>query len=295
MNQIDLDHHHAVEVIGLAGPLAYVGVIYLKGSVTIIDGIILIAIYIAYLLMLSRMPPEDAESTEELDRIPRTIVKFPPVLRTLSIFGLFAIGGLIIYFTAEPFLGSLLAVSAALGIPSFVFVQWVAPFVSEFPEKISAFYWARTVDKAPMALMNMVSSNINQWTLLTAMLVIVYSWSRGQASSIVFDQQQSLELAMTLGQSVVGFLFLLNMQLKAWEASMLFALWFIQFAISGFAGAPGWFGQLAQHIHEYANWAYWIWAAIEVVRIILGKRQRSALAQFADIWRQHIIRSVPQS
>jgi len=57
-------------------------------------------------------------------------------------------GGGLIYYSAEPFLGSLLAVSAILGVPSFVFVQWVAPFVSEFPEKVSAFYWARTVDRA---------------------------------------------------------------------------------------------------------------------------------------------------
>ena len=46
------------------------------------------------------------------------------------------------------------------------FIQWVAPFLSEFPEKVSAFLWARRVTHAPMALMNMVSSNINQWTLL---------------------------------------------------------------------------------------------------------------------------------
>src|SRR5207247_10798753 len=60
-------------------------------------------------------------------------------------------------------------------VSQFVFVQWVAPFVSEFPEKVSAFYWARTVKGSPTALMNMVSSNINQWTLLAAMLPIVYS------------------------------------------------------------------------------------------------------------------------
>ena len=79
-------------------------------------------------------------------------------------------------------------------MPSFVFVQWVAPFVSEFPEKVSAFYWARTVDRASMALMNMVSSNINQWTLLAAMLPIVYLVSRGAPSAIPFDAQQELEL-----------------------------------------------------------------------------------------------------
>ena len=44
----------------------------------------------------------------------------------------------------------------------------------------STVYFARTVDRAPMALMNMVSSNINQWTLLVAMLPVVYSISVGQ-------------------------------------------------------------------------------------------------------------------
>jgi hypothetical protein len=37
-----------------------------------------------------------------------------------------------------------------------------------------------------MALMNMVSSNINQWTLLTAMLPVVYSISLGSPAAIVF-------------------------------------------------------------------------------------------------------------
>src|SRR5207302_5229486 len=135
----------------------------------------------------------------DLELIPRTIVKAPRGARIGAIAGLFLIGGGLIYFTAEPFLASLLAVSATLGIPNFVFVQWVAPFVSEFPEKVSALYWARTVDRASMALMNMVSSNINQWTLLTAMLPLVYSYSRGSISSIPFDDHQELELLMTLG------------------------------------------------------------------------------------------------
>ena len=146
-------------------------------------------------------------------------------------------GGAIIYFTAEPFLGSLLAVSTLVGVPSFVFVQWVAPFVSEFPEKVSAFHWARTVDRAPMALMNMVSSNINQWTLLTAMLPLVYSMSLGSPAAIQFDQTQKLELLMTLGQSFVGMMFLVNMKLAWWEAAALFAS--VGCAVRIFAGPAG--------------------------------------------------------
>src|SRR5205085_10533127 len=135
---------------------------------------------------------QGAEGIDDLERIPRAIVTAPKGIRVSAITGLFVAGGGLIYFTAEPFLGSLLAVSASIGVSNFVFVQWVAPFVSEFPEKVSAFYWARTIDRASMALMNMVSSNINQWTLLAAMLPIVYSFSRGEPSAITFDPQQQL-------------------------------------------------------------------------------------------------------
>src|SRR5438477_6191017 len=111
-----------------------------------------------------------------------------------------------------------MAVAIRAGVPSFVFIQWIAPLVSEFPEMLSTFYWARTVTKAPLALMNMVSSNINQWTLLVAMLPIVYSMSRGGASGFVLDDRQKLEVAMTIGQALVGVLFLVNMRL-AWRES----------------------------------------------------------------------------
>src|SRR5204863_8242304 len=134
-------------------------------------------------------------------------------------------------------------------IPSFVFIQWVAPFVSEFPEKVSAFYWARTIDRASMALMNMVSSNINQWTLLAAMLPIVYSISLGTPTAIQFDAQQRLELLMTLGQSLVGALFLINMELAWWEAGLLFLLWAVQFILSPIKPGPGLLGTLAEHNH----------------------------------------------
>ena len=151
-----------------------------------------------------------------------------------------------------------------LGVPNFVFIQWVAPFVSEFPEKVSAFYWARTVDRASMALMNMVSSNINQWTLLAAMLPIVFSISRGAPSTIGFDSQQELELLMTLGQSLVGALFLINMELAWWEAAALFVLWVVQFALSPIPPSAGLWGTLASHIHRYVTLTYLVWAGVEI-------------------------------
>ena len=158
---------------------------------------------------------------------------------------------------------------------------------------MSAFYWARTVNRASMALMNMVSSNINQWTLLTAMLPIVYSVSRGSISSIPFDQQQELELLMTLGQSLVGMLFLVNMKLEWWEAAALFSLWFVQFALSPVPPGPGVLGFLSIHIHWYVTIAYLGWSAIEIVRIFLGRRSHNAFVHFAGVWRTCVRASGP--
>ena len=282
LRRIVLEPEHSVEVVGLLACMAYAVVIWLKASLNLLDAAVLIAIYAAYLIVLRHLPPEKAEGIDALELIPRTIVKSPRAVRIVLIVGLFALGGGLIYFMAEPFLGSLLAVSATLGVPNFIFIQWVAPFVSEFPEKVSAFYWARTVDRASMALMNMVSSNINQWTLLAAMLPIVFSISRGAPSTISFDSQQELEILMTLGQSLIGALFLINMELAWWEASALFLLWAIQFSLSPVPGV------LASHIHRYVTLTYLAWSAVEILRMIVGWRKPAAFQHFAEMWRSHV-------
>jgi cation:H+ antiporter len=294
LRRITLETGHAIEVVCLLVCMAYVTVIWWKASLNLVDAFILIAIYAGYLLVLRRMPPEEPEGIEELELIPRSIVKARRPVRIGVIAGLFVAGGALIYFVAEPFLGSLLALSTAWGIPNFVFVQWVAPFVSEFPEKVSAFYWARTMDKASMALMNMVSSNINQWTLLAAMLPIVFSLSIGAPTAIEFDKHQELEILMTLGQSLVGALFLVNMKLAWWEAAVLFGLWMVQFALSPIEPSPGFWGTLAGHIHKYVTIAYLVWAAVEIVRMLVGWRKPIAFTAFAEMWKKHVRRRVSQ-
>jgi cation:H+ antiporter len=294
LREIVLQEGHCVEVVGLLAPLIYMVFVWAKNSLGLLDAAVLILIYAAYLVVLGKMPPEEAEGIEELERIPRAIVRSPRNRRIVIITGFFALGGWLIYYSAEPFAGSLLTVSAAIGVPGFVFVQWVAPFVSEFPEKVSAFYWARTVHRAPMALMNMVSSNINQWTLLAAMLPIVYSVSRGSASVIRFDEQQSLELLMTLGQSMVGMLFLLNMKLAWWEAGSLFSLWFIQFVFSPVKPGPGFAGFMATHIHWYVTVAYLVWFAGGFLHYLVRDKRIEAFRQFAIMWRQYVWRPLPR-
>jgi len=252
---IKLQPEHAVEVIGLVPPLLYFGVIVWKQSISWIDAVVLLLLYVAYLLVLLRNPPHKVEELADAPRASQWAYRQKGWRRPAAIGALFGGGGFLLYVTAHPFLESMLAVAATLGISQFVLVQWVAPFLSEFPEKVSAFLWARRVTHAPMALMNMVSSNINQWTVLAAMIPLVYGYSHyhhtGTWSDFHFDAAQRLEIILTLLQTGLGLVLLANMEFDWFDATALFVLWVVQF--------------LAPHLRDEVSVAYALWIVILLV------------------------------
>lgn len=230
---IALEPEHSLEVICLIPAILYWFLIVLKDSLTIIDAVVLLAIYGFYIWSLRKIPPQEQDRVADADPVARYLVRRPPRLRLTMILGFFVAGGVMLYFLATPFLESMLALATSLGVSQFVFIQWLAPFLSEFPEKVSAFNWARKVRTAPTAVMNMVSSNFNQWTVLAATLPIVYSAYSGHVRAIEFDAFQRWEILLTLAQSTVGMVLLMNMQFSTLEAAGLFVLWFVQFLWPG--------------------------------------------------------------
>jgi cation:H+ antiporter len=256
---VELDKEHSVEIFGLFLPIAYFTFIWWKGTLTVWDAIPLSAAYFLYLWILWKIPPleESEEAIEDLGFVPRKVLSYRGRARVMAILVLFVAGGLLLYFTAHPFLNSMLAIAASLGVSTFVFVQWVAPFLSEFPEKLSAFYWARKVSTANVALMNMVSSNINQWSILSGLIPVVFVISSGKVQPLHFDTFQRHEIILTILQSFLGFLLLLNLELVFYEALILFVFWLVQFVM------PAW--------REEMVWVYAIWCGIEIVKLLLRR------------------------
>ena len=275
LKHIELENENSVEVISLLPPVLYFIVIYLKGTFGLIDSFILIGLYSVYLYSLNKIPPQEIEKIDEVEPIPRMILACRPFIRNSIIIGLFLIGGVILFFAAEPFLESMLALAVTLGVSEFVFVQWVAPFLSEFPEKVSAFYWARRVKKAPIALMNMVSSNINEWTMLAAMIPIVFSISVGGFSKIHFDDFQLVEILLTIVQSLLAFLLLLNMRFSWYEALGLFIIWAIQLVMPS--------------TREEIVFVYIAWIALCLFQILFGIRKPQAFRDYDYILRKYIL------
>lgn len=287
VRRIELHPTHSVEVVGLILPIAYAFFIWWKGTLHVYDSFVLIAIYAAYLYLLTRLPPEEHEAIEDLERIPRAIARAPRATRITAISVCFLLGGALIYLTAEPFLGSLIAVAAAIGMPTFIVVQWLAPVVSEFPELASTFYFARQEEKAPMALMNIVSSNVNQWTLLVAMLPIVFSMGAGRVTGIHFDAEQEAELLLTIAQSLVALMFLLNMKFEWWEASALLLLYLTQAIFANTASHHAVMAYLAHHVRLWITYLYLIWSIVTLLQTLLRHRTPPAIRCFLDTWRKH--------
>jgi cation:H+ antiporter len=230
VKHIELRRENVFEVLTLFISSAYFVYIVLKKSITIGDGAILGVFFLIYMSLLQKLPPESEERKEDLIALPRYVVNTPGKFeRNLKILGLFLVGGLVMYAVAEPFLYSMEHVAVAFGISSFVFVQWVAPFLTEFPEKVNAFYWSRTIHLAPMALLNMISSKVNQWTLLIAVIPVMYSFSSGRIMAVPLDIHHQEEVLLSILMTFYGCAVLLKRKFTRGNAVVMFTLWFIQF------------------------------------------------------------------
>jgi cation:H+ antiporter len=131
--EIKLDEEHAVEVVGLTPALGYFAYIIWKGSLGLLDAGVLLLIYATYLVILQPIPPKEHEEIEDTGAVPRLVLGLRSPWRALAVVGLFVIGGVMLYFTARPFLDSMIGLATTLGVSQFVFVQWVAPFLLGVP------------------------------------------------------------------------------------------------------------------------------------------------------------------
>jgi cation:H+ antiporter len=104
----------------------------------------------------------------------------------------------------------------------------VAPLASEFPEFLVAglLAWRMRPDAALGAL---VSSTVNQWTLLIGCLPIAYAISSGTINPLPTDSRQIAEVLLTSSMGLMGVVLLVNLRLSLVETSALAILFAAQF------------------------------------------------------------------
>jgi cation:H+ antiporter len=159
-------------------------------------------------------PPEMIESWGEGPRRIMTVL-------------FFLFSGFTIFIAAEPFAEGLLATGRTFGIEEFILVQWLAPLASESPEFIVAILFALR-GQPGTSMGALLSSKVNQWTLLIGMLPVVFAVSAGRFGPMVLDQRQIEEMFLTAAQSLFAVAVLANLSFTLLEATVIFLLFSTQ-------------------------------------------------------------------
>ncbi len=160
------------------------------------------------------------------------IATFPTRTRRAIVGALLAYAGIVIFASAEPFAESLVHLGEQAGIDTFLLVQWVAPLASEAPELIVAGMFAWRLQTSA-GFGTLLSSKVNQWTLLVGSLPIVFAISAGQLTGLPLDSLQREELFLTAAQSVFAVAVLVNRSISVKEALALLGLFLGQFVLGG--------------------------------------------------------------
>ena len=228
---LQLEGAQAIEVLFLGISTLYSFLIVAKGTLGVLDAAVLILLFASYVYIGARIPPLEKERLEEMSGVALAIGRMRQSRRYGVILSLVAVGGLVTILGAQPFVGGLIEIGGALGVSQYLLIQWLAPFLTEFPETITVLYWGARSNRGSLAMGNLISSKLNQWTLLVGTIPIVYNVALARFQSIALTQLQVSELFLTASQSIYGVICLLDLQLSAREALSLLALFLVQFFI----------------------------------------------------------------
>ncbi len=207
----------------LAVATLYSFIIVAKGRVAIEDTIILGLLFLWYVIRLTRSPVEEPE----LEGPAATIGNLPVARRRVVVVFLIAYSAAVIAMSAEPFVHGLEQVGRDVGIGEFFVIQWIAPLASESPEFLAALYlvWRGS---AGLGVNMLISSKVNQWTLLIGSVPIAYIAAGGALSGIASSDIQRAEVFITAAQSAFGVMLIIDRRLTARAGLALLSIFLAQ-------------------------------------------------------------------
>ncbi|HWW53050.1 MAG TPA: hypothetical protein VNY84_04745, partial [Acidimicrobiales bacterium] len=164
----------------------------------------------------------------ELEGTAQWLGRRAPRQRRSAAVGLLVVAILAIFLCADAFADALVASGSVLGVDSFFLIQWLAPLASEAPELvISAIYAWRL--RASTGLGALVSSKVNQWTILVGSLPLTFALASGSIHGLPLGATERQELLLTAAQSVFGLAVLGNLEVTTAEATALFTMFVGEF------------------------------------------------------------------
>jgi cation:H+ antiporter len=189
-----------------------------QGRLTLVDGVILVALYAFYARRIQGTPGEEPAVLG----VPAGLVSLPPRYRRPAIVGLMAVAGLVVLLIANPFADALLATGTSLGMDPYFLIQSVVPVATEAPEfVVVAVLVANRRPAQGVALF--LASSVSQWTLAMGALPIAY-FAGGGGTSMPLDPHQQLELGFTIALTLFAVAALATLRPERVDAALMTGL-----------------------------------------------------------------------
>jgi cation:H+ antiporter len=231
--RVQLMRTDSVPLVFLLIATLYSLTLVLRESITMVDFVVLVGIFVLYSIRVSKAPAEEPD----LIGPSAWIGRMDPGKRRTGYIGLFVVSAAVIILCAEPCADSLVENGRELGVSQFFLVQWLAPLASEAPELLVAGLYAWRL-KTTDALATLVSSKVNQWSLLVGTLPLVFALASGSLHGLPIDQVQREELLITAAQSLFAVALLVALSITVWGALALLGLFAVQFVLAAVLPAP---------------------------------------------------------
>jgi len=219
-----LDQDLSTEIVFLFLATGWAFLVPLGGGIDILDTLFLVGLYVTYIGLVLK---SDIEHSEHTIGVPKYLQGWSRPWRPLSVLVLFGYSGALIFTAVEPFAHGLEEIGIQNGIPEFFMIQWVAPLASEAPELIVVTVLVNKA-RSTAGFNALISSKLNQWTLLIGTIAVVYSVALGAYGVLPFDARQGAEIWITAGQSFFALAILCNLEISIREAVVLFTLFISQ-------------------------------------------------------------------
>ncbi len=228
--ELIVNRERSLELVFLAAATLYVIFIPLRSHVSIIDTIVLVSMFVMYMYFTSKVESEEVELVGPAKAMGQLTNK----PRRSLVIGLLIFAAATIFCSAEPFAESLVSVGEDFGVSQFLLIQWLAPLASESPEVLVACMLAWR-GRAAAGMGVLISSKVNQWTLLIGTLPIAFLVSAGDFGfglGLPLDTRQREEIFLTAAQSAFAVAVFMNLRMGRNEAIALFVLFATQLFIT---------------------------------------------------------------
>lgn len=230
IRELIVDRERSLELTFLAVATAYVIFIPLRSHVSVIDTIVLVSLFVMYMFFTSRVETEEVELVGPA----RAIGALQNAPRRAVVVVLLVYSAAAIFASAEPFAESLVHIGEQFGVSEFFLIQWLAPLASESPEVLVACLLAWR-GRAAAGMGVLISSKVNQWTLLIGTLPVAFLVSAGDFGwtiGLPLDARQRDEIFLTAAQSAFAIAVFANLKMSRVEAAALFLLFATQLFIT---------------------------------------------------------------